>query len=206
MIIGQSIFQLVVILVLYFSGNKILNYNTSIPSEKLQLDTIIFNVFVWMQIFNELNCRRLDNKFNVFAGIHRNWFFIVINAIMIGLQITIIFVGNRVFDIDPNGLDGPQWAISVLIALFSLPWGVVVRVFPDEWFARGVRFVAPPFVFAYRGLARGCRAFGGSFWRGKPMGGKGDVERQSVETKDEGSVEKGALAVPIVVEPPSKNG
>src|SRR6478735_3995007 len=106
MIIGQSIFQVVVVLVLYFAGDSILGYNASIAAEKLQLDTIIFNMFVWMQIFNELNCRRLDNKFNVFVGIHRNLFFILINAIMIGLQIGIVFIGGRVFDIDTDGLNG----------------------------------------------------------------------------------------------------
>ncbi|KAL4947192.1 hypothetical protein BDW69DRAFT_190417 [Aspergillus filifer] len=89
------------IIVLYFAGDTILNYNTSIESESLQLDTIIFNVFV---------------------SIHRNWFFIAINANMIGLQIVIVFVGGRVFDITPGGLDGSHWAISVIIALFELPW------------------------------------------------------------------------------------
>jgi Ca2+-transporting ATPase len=181
MIIGQSIFQLVVIIVLYFAGDSILHYNTSIKFEKLQLDTIIFNTFVWMQIFNELNCRRLDNKFNVFVGIHRNWFFIAINAIMIGLQVAIVFVGGRVFGIDPDGLNGGQWAISVLIALFSLPWGVVVRVFPDEWFARCVEFVAPPFVVSYRALASGFRRFGALF---KSRAPRSDVEVQSETTKD----------------------
>ncbi|KAL3456700.1 hypothetical protein BJX64DRAFT_36723 [Aspergillus heterothallicus] len=184
MIIGQSIFQLVVIIVLYFAGDTILSYNTSIESEKLQLDTIIFNVFVWMQIFNELNCRRLDNHFNVFVGVHRNWFFIVINAIMIGLQITIVFVGGRVFDIDPDGLDGPQWAISVIISLFSLPWGVVVRIFPDEWFAASVYTVAPPFVGSYKAMARGFRAFGRLFKR-KAQSVRMDVEVQVESTKDE---------------------
>ncbi|KAF4956142.1 hypothetical protein FSARC_11672 [Fusarium sarcochroum] len=198
MIIGQSIFQLVVVLVLYFAGGAILNYDVSIESEKLQLDTIIFNVFVWMQIFNELNCRRLDNKFNVFVGIHRNWFFIVINLIMIGLQIAIVFVGNRVFDIDPNGLDGPQWAISILVAAFSLPWGVVVRIFPDEWFAKVVYFVAPPFVISYRYLARGFSRFARLFRRSK----KTDAEQDSdstEETKQDG--EKSSSVGPIIVEP-----
>ncbi|KAL2809123.1 calcium-translocating P-type ATPase [Aspergillus granulosus] len=183
MIIGQSIFQLVVILVLYFAGDRILHYNTSIEAEKLQLDTIIFNVFVWMQIFNELNCRRLDNRFNIFTGIHRNIFFIAINAIMVGLQIAIVFVGGRVFGIDPDGLDGPQWAISVIIALFCLPWGVVVRIFPDEWFASVVHFVAPPFVICYRVMARGLRSFGGLFKR-RPKSARPDVELQSESTKD----------------------
>lgn len=197
MIIGQSIFQLVVVLVLYFAGGAILNYDVSIESEKLQLDTIIFNMFVWMQIFNELNCRRLDNKFNIFVGVHRNWFFIIINLIMIGLQVAIVFVGNRVFDIDPDGLDGPQWAISILVAAFSLPWGVVVRIFPDEWFAKVVYFVAPPFVISYRFLARGCSKFARLFKRSKKLGRGEDSDSSEAKTQD---MEKPSTVGPIIVE------
>jgi P-type Ca2+ transporter type 2C len=51
MIIGQSIFQLAVTLVLNFRGQEILGYTTD--DEKRQLRTLIFNTFVWMQIFNQ---------------------------------------------------------------------------------------------------------------------------------------------------------
>ena len=52
MIIGQAIFQLVVTLTLYFAGMEILGYE---PEQRIELDTLIFNTFVWMQIFNEFN-------------------------------------------------------------------------------------------------------------------------------------------------------
>ena len=52
MIIGQSIYQLIVTLVLNFAGNRILGYKTE--HEKSQLETLIFNSYVWMQIFNQL--------------------------------------------------------------------------------------------------------------------------------------------------------
>lgn len=51
MIIGQAIFQLVVTFVLYFAGDKILGYSGK--EETAQLRTMVFNTFVWMQIFNE---------------------------------------------------------------------------------------------------------------------------------------------------------
>ncbi|KAJ4066458.1 plasma membrane calcium [Fusarium oxysporum] len=197
MIIGQSIFQVVVVLVLYFAGDSILGYNTSIAAEKLQLDTIIFNMFVWMQIFNELNCRRLDNKFNVFVGIHRNLFFILINAIMIGLQIGIVFIGGRVFDIDTDGLNGVQWAISILIAAFSLPWGMLVRIFPDEWFAKVVYFLAPPFVAVYNWMARGLARFMRLFRKSK----KADDEEDVSSLEERESKEKSSGVGPMIVEP-----
>lgn len=52
MIIGQSIYQLIVTLSLNFAGNDILGYETEF--EKSRLETLIFNIFVWMQIFNQL--------------------------------------------------------------------------------------------------------------------------------------------------------
>lgn len=50
MIIGQSIFQLVITLVLFYAGSSILG----LPKESLELQTIIFNTFVFLQIFNEI--------------------------------------------------------------------------------------------------------------------------------------------------------
>lgn len=51
MIIGQSIYQLVVTFILYFGGVSILSYDT--VREQNQLQTLVFNTFVWMQIFNQ---------------------------------------------------------------------------------------------------------------------------------------------------------
>lgn len=47
MIIGQSIFQLVVTFVLNFAGTSITGYTDG------WLKTVVFNTFVWMQIFNQ---------------------------------------------------------------------------------------------------------------------------------------------------------
>ena len=51
MIVGQAIFQLVVTFVLNFGGEAIFNYK--MDHQKDQLKTVIFNTFVWMQIFNQ---------------------------------------------------------------------------------------------------------------------------------------------------------
>ncbi|EPS35998.1 hypothetical protein H072_10422 [Dactylellina haptotyla CBS 200.50] len=125
MIIGQAILQLVITFTLYFGGPKLLRDTT-----KLELDTIVFNTFVWMQIFNEFNNRRLDNKFNIFAGIQRNWFFILINCVMIGGQVLIIFVGGNAFSV--VHINARQWGICLGSAAISLPWAVLIRLVPDS--------------------------------------------------------------------------
>ncbi|KAK6531276.1 plasma membrane calcium [Arthrobotrys megalospora] len=139
MIIGQAIFQLVVTFTLYFAGARILGYTTK--EQMNELNTIVFNTFVWMQIFNEFNNRRLDNKLNIFAGIHRNYFFIGINFIMIGGQVLIIYVGGAAFSI--THINGYQWAICIVCAAVSLPWAVVIRLVPDEAVRAGWVFCLP---------------------------------------------------------------
>ncbi|GAQ43957.1 plasma membrane calcium-transporting ATPase [Aspergillus niger] len=143
MIIGQSIYQLAVTLVLHFAGNSIFSYTTA--HEHSQLQTAVFNTYVWMQIFNLYNTRALGNNINVFEGIHRNWLFIGVNVIMIGGQIIIMFVGGRAFSI--TRLTGVQWAYSVVLGVLSLLVGVIVRFIPDSLVERlfaGVGFVMGP--------------------------------------------------------------
>jgi len=54
MILGQAICQLAITFVLYFGGRTLLGYDTSVEHEAKRLNTLVFNTFVWLQIFNEL--------------------------------------------------------------------------------------------------------------------------------------------------------
>ncbi|KAI8887494.1 PMCA-type calcium-translocating P-type ATPase [Backusella circina FSU 941] len=126
MIIGQAIFQITVTLVLLYSN--VLNYST----ESAVLQTVVFNTFVFCQIFNEINCRRIDSNLNIFTNIWANKFFIVIFIICILGQAVIVSFGGAAFQVVQ--LDGIHWAISIIIGLVSLPVGVVVRLIPDDIF------------------------------------------------------------------------
>lgn len=132
MIIGQSIYQLVVTLVLNFAGNSIFHYHTEKDTSHMQ--TVVFNTFVWMQIFNQWNSRRLDNNLNIFEGMLKNAWFIGIQLIIIGGQILIIFVGGQAFSV--VRLNGPQWGVSLVLGVISLPVGVIIRLIPDALIAR----------------------------------------------------------------------
>jgi P-type Ca2+ transporter type 2C len=126
MIFGQSLLQLAITIVLSFSGSKIF---ASWPTDIV--NTVVFNTFVWFQIFNEINCRRIDDKLNVFFGIQRNPFFIIIMTIIIAGQILIIFVGGAAFSV--TRLNGLQWLVSILLGALSIPWGALVRLIPNEF-------------------------------------------------------------------------
>ncbi|KAF2188206.1 calcium-translocating P-type ATPase [Zopfia rhizophila CBS 207.26] len=142
MIIGQSIYQLVVTFILYFAGESILSYETK--DERDRMPTLVFNTFVWMQIFNQINNRRLDNRFNVFENIHKNYFFIFINCIMVGGQVMIIFVGGHAFSVER--INSAQWGYSIILGALSLPVGVIIRLIPDE----AIRRCIPAFLKSKR--------------------------------------------------------
>ncbi|KAM5348731.1 hypothetical protein ACJ41O_008554 [Fusarium nematophilum] len=132
MILGQSVYQLAITFLLYYGAPKGILPTSEIPS-KDEIATLVFNTFVWMQIFNQWNNRRLDNKFNIFEGLTKNWFFIGISFIMCGGQILIIFVGGHAFQIAEEGQSGVMWAIAIVLGFISIPFGVVIRLVPDSF-------------------------------------------------------------------------
>ncbi|KAG6102623.1 hypothetical protein E4U30_003841 [Claviceps sp. LM220 group G6] len=137
MILGQALYQLAITFLLYYGSPKgilPLPGPNDIPDPG-QINTLVFNTFVWMQIFNQWNNRRLDNKFNIFEGLSKNWFFIGISALMCGGQILIIFVGGAAFQIADapaeSDRNGTLWAIALVLGFISIPVGVIIRLIPD---------------------------------------------------------------------------
>ena len=54
MILGQAICQLAIAFTLHFGGSKLLGYDMNNKEEAKSLKTLVFNTFVWLQIFNEV--------------------------------------------------------------------------------------------------------------------------------------------------------
>lgn len=52
MILGQSIYQLAVIFTFHYAGESIFQYHTE--QQQRQLQTMTFNIYVWMQFFNQI--------------------------------------------------------------------------------------------------------------------------------------------------------
>ncbi|KAI9032755.1 PMCA-type calcium-translocating P-type ATPase [Phycomyces nitens] len=124
MIMGQAVYQIIVMLSLLYTNVLGL---ANVPAT---LQTMVFNTFVFCQIFNQVNCRRIDNKFNVVKNIPNNPFFICIFIISVVGQAMIVQWGGPAFQTVP--LDASQWCLSVLIGSFSLVIGVVLRLVPDH--------------------------------------------------------------------------
>ncbi|CAF4542577.1 unnamed protein product, partial [Rotaria magnacalcarata] len=77
-IIGQSLYQLAVMFIILYAGQYFLGFESTVV--KIQNDphagreintqfTMVFNAFVLMTLFNEINARKLHGERNVFKGI-----------------------------------------------------------------------------------------------------------------------------------------
>ncbi|KAI1321774.1 Calcium-transporting ATPase 10, plasma membrane-type [Mortierella claussenii] len=91
---------------------------------------MIFNTFVFLQVLNELNCRRIDDTLNVFKNMHNNKIFILVQATVISAQFMIVQFGGQAFRTAP--LTAHQWLLTILIDLLSLPVGLFLRLLPAK--------------------------------------------------------------------------
>lgn len=140
-IVGQAIYQIAACLTVYFLGR------TWFPDNRTLLDqppfgyvtsTMVFNVFIFCQVFNEINCRSISkgkayliSDKNVFAGFLKNYFFIGIFLITIVGQFLIVTWGGVVFSLDPEGLSAQNWGICLAIGLGSIVVGFLIRLLPE---------------------------------------------------------------------------
>ncbi|WVZ26145.1 hypothetical protein V8G54_004689, partial [Vigna mungo] len=103
-LISQALYQVFVLLILQFKGRSIFDV-----SEKVK-NTIIFNIFVLCQVFNEFNARKVEKK-NIFEGLGKNKLFIVIVGLTVVLQVVLVeFL--KMFA-DTERLSWGQWGVCV---------------------------------------------------------------------------------------------
>ncbi|KAK9218411.1 hypothetical protein WN943_007048 [Citrus x changshan-huyou] len=120
-LIPQAIYQVTILLTLQFKGRSIFSVNESVK------DTMIFNTFVFCQIFNEFNARKLEKK-NIFKGIHKNKLFLAIIGITIVLQLIMVEFLKKFADTER--LNWGQWAACIGIAAMSWPIGFLFKCIP----------------------------------------------------------------------------
>jgi P-type Ca2+ transporter type 2C len=92
---------------------------------------------ILMTYLHSNSSRRIDNKFNILEGLFRNYLFIAITTIMIGVQVLIIFIGGETFSV--TRLTPAQWAICIVLGVLCIPLGFVIRLISDEFLDRRAR-------------------------------------------------------------------
>ena len=94
--------------------------------------TLIFNIFVFYTLFNQINCRVIDDSFNIFVRMHKSLLFPIICLGEMALQALIIFVGKSAFHIVNEGLTGKQWGICIGFSAITFVVSFIVKLIPIQ--------------------------------------------------------------------------
>lgn len=102
-------------------------------TQKMLHYTLIFQVFVFMQIFNLINSRKIEEgEVNVFKNFFNNQWFIIIFLLTIIIQCCLVELGGTA--VKTYKLDLKQNFICLAIGATELIWGVVIKQMPIGWF------------------------------------------------------------------------
>jgi len=111
-----------------------IKYKHITPSRHL---SIIFNMFVWMQIFNMLCARKINDEINFLEGMHTNFMFIGVVIFIIGLQVFVCCAWtfeptlSLAFSIHLRGLTQGHWIICIVTGLVTFPINFALKFLPD---------------------------------------------------------------------------
>uniref|UniRef100_A0A4W4FGL2 Calcium-transporting ATPase n=1 Tax=Electrophorus electricus TaxID=8005 RepID=A0A4W4FGL2_ELEEL len=133
-ILGHGVYQLTIIFTLLFAGEKMFDIdsgrNAPLHAPPSEHYTIVFNTFVLMQLFNEINARKIHGERNVFDGIFNNMIFCTIVFGTFVIQIVIVQFGGKPFSC--VGLTIDQWLWCVFLGFGCLLWGQVISSIPTS--------------------------------------------------------------------------
>eukprot|EP00814_Leptocylindrus_danicus_P018921 CAMPEP_0116036582 /NCGR_PEP_ID=MMETSP0321-20121206/21329_1 /TAXON_ID=163516 /ORGANISM="Leptocylindrus danicus var. danicus, Strain B650" /LENGTH=1081 /DNA_ID=CAMNT_0003514193 /DNA_START=302 /DNA_END=3547 /DNA_ORIENTATION=+ len=149
--VGQASYQICVIMVLLFTGPDWFGFE---PGDKVEKDdsfyegyvgqnsvhyTMIFNAFVWMQLFNEVNSRHLHGEVNVFNGMFNNPLFCGILFVTAILQFIFAQYGSHYIHVHEGGLKGEYWMWCLIFGAGSLPVQQVINLIYSQYKAHGYK-------------------------------------------------------------------
>ena len=90
--------------------------------------TIIFNAFIFCQVFNEYTARKLGDDLNMFEGLQGNYIFWFVSIFTVGMQVFLVEVGSDFVKTTPLNLY--QWLITIAMGAIGIPVGVLMRFIP----------------------------------------------------------------------------
>jgi P-type Ca2+ transporter type 2B len=133
-IVTQAIFQIIVLLIILFYGDFIFGVASDRdlghfewPKDHGYHFSIFFNIFVFMQVFNSINCRKLNKcEWNVFKDIFDNPLYLGIQIFTVVIQVLMIQFGGRVLRTRPLTLY--QHLACIAIASLVLLCNLVVKM------------------------------------------------------------------------------
>jgi len=97
--------------------------------------TYIFNTFVFLQLFNEINCRKVGPRdFNVFEAPLHNHYFLLVAFGTVVVQVALCQLCSTLTDTVPLGRS--EWGACVAVGATTLLVGLLLKLTPLSWVGR----------------------------------------------------------------------
>lgn len=136
---GQIAYQIIILMVILFLPESTLGLDHVCEDNNVSAEdceeykivyrcSLLYNVFIWLQLFNEFNCRRIDNELNMFANIIHCPAFIIVWFSCVALHVVLFEFAGVV--LDTTTVTGVEWAWAIGIGAVSLILGLLLRFIP----------------------------------------------------------------------------
>jgi Ca2+-transporting ATPase len=87
--------------------------------------TIFFSVYVFFQVWNQINCRSLDPRESGLSRLFHNPQFLLIAALTVVVQVVIVTFGGHLFNVEPLG--AVDWLVIAAATASVLVFAEVAR-------------------------------------------------------------------------------
>ncbi len=94
--------------------------------------TLIFDIFVFYTLFNQINCRIIDDSFNTLKRINKGFWFCIVTSIEFIIQILLSQFGRIVFHCVNGGLWGTEWLFCFGFAITTILFNFIIKLIPLE--------------------------------------------------------------------------
>ena len=94
--------------------------------------TFIFNVFVFYTLFNQFNCRVIDDSYNICARINKGLMFCLVTFGEMFIQFLIVQYGSGIFHCVKGGLSFTQWILCLLFSSSTFLFSALIKNIPID--------------------------------------------------------------------------
>eukprot|EP00891_Asterochloris_glomerata_P004702 jgi/Astpho2/4702/fgenesh1_pg.00067_%23_185_t len=102
-------------------------YQYDVDESQKKYNSMVFNAFIFMQVFNQLNSRKIKDEYNVFDGLVESRSFIYISVVEVVLQLIIMLTPiSQFFKVDYQ--TWYEWLIAIALGVGALLWAFIVKL------------------------------------------------------------------------------
>ena len=144
-IFGVTIYMIAIMMVIMYCGKSIFDLEYNLATQIIDRDdplaepkrkhfTLIWNTFIFLQVFNLVNCRDVGpDKLHGCSGIQRNLLtvFVIVLIVLVQTVACFTFLGEIMFQTEP--VDRRHFMICVVCGFSCMLASTLFKLIPNKW-------------------------------------------------------------------------